>query len=363
MPLVTQPHWRQRIRRNLLRWYQRHARELPWRLSSDPYHVWVSEIMLQQTQVATVERYFTRFIATLPTVRALAEAREQEVLRLWEGLGYYRRARQLHRAARQVVAHHGGQLPAVADQLIALPGIGRYTAGAILSIAFDIPAAILETNSIRLLTRLAGYREDPTRAQGQRDLWDLAQQLLPRTRVGTFNQALMELGSTVCTPREPRCDRCPLASLCAAQAHDLQTVIPMRKATPPIESVREATVVVSRRGRVLLLQYGPGQRWSGLWDFPRFPLTARHKGAVTRQLIANVRALTGTVVRPQRHLVTVQHGVTRYRITLQCHVADYVSGRLKPTEAEAAKWVRPADLDEYPLSATGRRLSRLALNT
>ena len=318
--------------------------------------------MLQQTQVATVERYFAHFIAALPTVETLAAAREQDVLRLWEGLGYYRRARQLHHAAQEVVTEHGGRLPDGAAQLMALPGIGRYTAGAILSIAYDRPAAILEANSIRLLARLVGYRGDPARAQGQRDLWGLAQQLLPRTHFGTFNQALMELGSEVCTPRTPHCDRCPLTALCAARAGDLQAVIPKRKARPVIESVCEAAVVVIRPGRVLLLQYGRGQRWSGLWDFPRFPISAGHQRASTDQLIANVKALTGVVIRPQRHLATIRHGVTRYRITLECHLAHYISGRLKRTEVEAAKWIPPADLDEYPLSASGRRLSHLALN-
>lgn len=191
--------------RRLLAWFRRSARTLPWRGTRDPYRIWVSEIMLQQTQVVTVVAYYQRFLARFGDVYSLAAAPEVEVLRHWEGLGYYRRARQMHQAAQLVVERHDGQLPRDSHSLRALPGIGRYTAGAILSIAHDAGEPILEANTIRLLSRLAAYREDPTRGAGQKFLWSLAEQLLPRRQAGLFNQALMELGATICTPRAPRC--------------------------------------------------------------------------------------------------------------------------------------------------------------
>ena len=218
---------KQSLRRRLLTWYAKHARDLPWRRSRDPYRVWISEIMLQQTQVATVRDYFTRFMETFPTVHELAAADETDVLRAWEGLGYYRRARQLHAAAKQLVAEHAGEFPSDPAELQALPGIGRYTAGAIASIAFDKRAPILEANTIRLFSRLIAYRGNPHSTAGQRVLWQVAEEILPQKRVAHFNQALMELGSLVCTPVAPKCDECPLATVCAAKAAGLQQEIPI----------------------------------------------------------------------------------------------------------------------------------------
>ena len=209
--------------------------------------------MLQQTQVATVRAYFERFMATLPTLAALAAAEEDQVLRLWEGLGYYRRARQLHRAAKNVVAEHAGRFPRDPAAVRRLPGIGRYTAGAILSIAFDAAEPILEANTVRLLSRLLALRGDPSRAAEQQVLWEAAESLLPRRGAGTFNQALMELGSRVCQPRNPDCPRCPVAMLCPTHHAGLQDRIPARRRKPATEAVREAAVIVRRRGRVLLV--------------------------------------------------------------------------------------------------------------
>jgi len=315
--------------------------------------------MLQQTQVATVKPYFERFVQALPTIEALGAADEQQVLRLWEGLGYYRRARQLHQAARVIVAEHGGRFPCDREAVRRLPGIGRYTAGAILSIAFDAREPILEANSTRLLARLAAYRGDPASTAGSRILWAVAEAVLPRKNVGAFNQALMELGSTVCLPKAPRCDACPVAVLCRARAAGLQAAIPAAKPKRPAEERREAAVLVHRRGRVLVVQRPEGQRWAGLWDFPRFEIHAFDPMAIEHELAEGVEALTGVAIRPGEQRTTLRHGVTRFRITLACYDAEYVSGPAASHPVPTMRWLRPGELEDYPLSTTGRKLADL----
>jgi A/G-specific adenine glycosylase len=351
---------KQSIRRRLLSWYDAHARDLPWRRSRDPYRVWISEVMLQQTQVATVREYFARFIEALPDVQILAAANEQQVLRLWEGLGYYRRARQLHAAAKEIVARYGGQFPQQESELRNLPGIGRYTAGAIASIAFNRRAAILEANTIRLLARLIGYADDPQRADGQRLLWQVAEEILPQKAVAQFNQALMELGSLICTPAEPDCRRCPLCSLCAANKDGIQHQIPRAKVRPEYTDVREAAVVIRKNGRHLMRQCADGERWAGLWDFPRFPIEAVGPLFVREEIMVKVTAQTGIECEPGPLLATLRHGVTRYRITLDCYQAAYVSGKVRSPSGARVRWISSAELAELPLNTTGRKIARLA---
>jgi A/G-specific adenine glycosylase len=343
-----------------LAWYDRHARDLPWRRSRDPYAVWVSEIMLQQTQVGTVIGYFDRFLAAFPTIEALAVADERDVLRLWEGLGYYRRARQLQQAAKIIVAEHAGTFPRDPEIVRRLPGIGRYTAGAILSIAFDAREPILEANTVRLLSRLLGYDGDPLSTEGQRLLWAMAETVLPRSKTGRFNQALMELGSVMCEPRSPHCDVCPVAPVCQANLQGRQREIPRPKSKKRMESVREAAVLVRRRGRVLLLRWPEGRRWAGLWDFPRFPIHEKQPAAIARELAENVHSLTGAKIAPGRCVHRLTHGVTRFRITLECYEAEYLS-RGKAAAALETRWLLPEELEDYPLSSTGRRLAKQIL--
>ncbi|HEX4128955.1 MAG TPA: A/G-specific adenine glycosylase [Pirellulales bacterium] len=344
---IADATWRAAFRRKLLAWYGRAARDLPWRRTSDPYAIWVSEIMLQQTQMATVIGYYERFLAALPSVFALAAAPEEQVLRLWEGLGYYRRARQLHRAAQVIVAQHGGELPRDVDTLRTLPGIGRYTAGAIASIAFDARAPILEANTLRLLARLLAYRGDVTETAGQRTLWEFAEALLPRRGAGRFNQALMELGSLVCTPQTPRCVDCPVRELCPTFVQRLQAEIPAPRRKPLIEDVREVAVVV-RRGCKVLVGRKSGGRWDGLWDFPRFSISEA-------ETADQLRTLTGLTVHLIGQLATLKHGVTRFRITLSCLEAEYRSGRC----IAGWRWIDPTELHALPMPVTGRKLAGL----
>ncbi|MFO0868297.1 MAG: A/G-specific adenine glycosylase [Pirellulales bacterium] len=343
------------LRRRLGAWFRRHARTLPWRGTRDPYRVWISEIMLQQTQVATVIPYYERFVAAFPDAATLAAAPEHEVLRLWEGLGYYRRARNLHAAARVIVERHGGQFPRQIDDVRRLPGIGRYTAGAILSIALDQPHPIVEANTRRLYCRLLACAADPTSAAVEQACWSLAERLVPARGAGLLNQALMELGSLVCTPRDPACGSCPLASLCPTRIAGRQADIPgpVRKQT--YQEVTEAAVVVRRGDQVLVRQCGTGERWAGLWDFPRFPWAATPDG--DQQLRVGVRNLTGVDVEPLEELTVIKHGVTRYRITLRCHAAR--PRRLPRSLPPAVRWVTLVELAELPLHVTGRRIARL----
>jgi len=320
------------VRRRLTRWYARARRDLPWRRTRDPYAVWVSEVMLQQTQVERVKDYFARFLRRFPTVAELARAGEPEVLKHWEGLGYYRRARQLHAAAKAVVADHAGAFPASLEGLRSLPGIGRYTAGAIASIAFDLPAAIVEANSRRVLARLAGH-ERPVGGAGDEPIWTIAEALVPRRGAGAFNQALMDLGATVCTPVRPVCGRCPLAGDCAAHAAGREDAIPVMAAPRATQQLRETAVVMRHGDRVLVVRRGPGEWWEGLWDFPR-----ESHGA------------------PGRSIGDVRYGVTHHRI--ECMVVERRVTRAS-TPPTGGRWVPVADLEGLAMTAPGRRIAGL----
>jgi A/G-specific adenine glycosylase len=220
---MLDPKTKTELRRRLRNWFDSHQRDLPWRTDKTPYRIWVSEIMLQQTQVATVIDYFQRFVTRFPDVSSLASAEEAEILKLWEGLGYYRRARQMHAAAKLICEKHDAKFPLDFDQVLALPGVGRYTAGAILSISTDQRLPILEGNTIRLFARLMGLKTDPKTSANQARLWEFSESLLPSKLVGDFNQALMELGSEICTPRNPDCPHCPLLKFCPTFAGGWQS--------------------------------------------------------------------------------------------------------------------------------------------
>ena len=350
-------HWYALARRRMLKWYAAHRRDLPWRATPDPYRVWISEIMLQQTQVATVREYFKRFVVALPDVHALAEADERQVLRLWEGLGYYRRARQLHRAAQVIMDEHGGRFPARFDEILSLPGIGRYTAGAISSIAFDRPAPILEANTVRLFSRLLGLRGDATSAANQTQLWRFASEIVPARGAGTVNQALMELGSLICTPTAPKCDACPLRAQCSAAAQGQQSQIPAPKRRPLVEEVREATLVIWQGGSVLVRQRSASERWAGMWDFPRFSLAQSEDPAAS--VVARALAQTGVNSSGPAHLTTIKHGVTRFRITLECFESTCVASLKRVAQNECLQWRTPSELESLPLSVPARKIARL----
>ena len=339
------------FRRKLLRWYDQHARDLPWRRTHDPYQIWISEIMLQQTTVAAVIPYFERFLNRFPTVFELAAADESEVLRLWEGLGYYSRARNIHRAAKVVVNQHAGVFPESVDGLLTLPGIGRYTAGAIMSFAFDLPAPIVEANTLRLYCRLLNFEGDPRSKAGQAILWTFAESILPKTKPGRLNQAMMELGATVCAPTEPNCKACPVNHHCQAFAHGTQRSVPRPKVKIQFTEVTEASIAIVHRNEYLLRRRTEKERWAGLWDFVRFEIGRHDDDGKSFNLSESIRELTGLQVQLGDQIAVFRHGVTRYRITLRCYIAEKLNGRLSPGEW---KWVKATDFDQYPLSVTGR---------
>jgi A/G-specific adenine glycosylase len=348
------------VRRRLPAWFRENKRWLPWRCTRDPYAIWVSEIMLQQTQVATVVPYFKRFLEHFPDLTSLARASEQQVLKLWEGLGYYRRAVHLHAAARRIVTEHGGHFPDDPTVLGTLPGFGRYTVGAVLSQAFDQRLPILEANSRRVLCRLFGIQVNPEKSLIQKRLWNLAEAMLPAKSPGEFNEALMELGALLCTPQSPRCVECPLTRHCRAFQSNLQDRIPRPKRRSAPRHVAETAVVVRRRNKVLIVQRPWHGRWPGMWEFPHGP---NERGE--NCFAAAVRVLhdvVGIIADPVREIATLRHGVMQERITLVGVEARFVSGKLRSRFHAAARWVRLDQLQEQPLSSAQRRLVTILSN-
>ena len=345
------------LQKALPRWFSRFGRELPWRETSDPYRIWISEVMLQQTTVTAVKPYYERFLARFPDVTALAFAEEQEVLRLWEGLGYYSRGRNLHKSARIVVEQFQGEFPQSVDGLRQLPGIGQYVAGAVASFAFDLPAPIVEANTLRLYCRLLGFLGDPRNSAGQQRLWKFAESILPRKSPGDFNQALMDLGATVCTVANPECPRCPLLSICRAAAAGTQAQIPQKASRPDVTDVTELTVAVVSKGQVFLRRRSPDERWAGLWDFPRFACEGSvSESQHSQQILSHLRSEYGIAATNVQPLTRIRHSVTRYRIDLHAYMAESDG----PNSAKALRdqeWVSLSALTDRPMSVTGRKVA------
>jgi len=335
----------------LLAWYRPRGRDLPWRRTRDPYRVWLSEIMLQQTRVETVLPYYDRFLARLPSLAALATADEDEVLGLWEGLGYYRRARHLHAAARAMVAHG---VPADSAGWARLPGVGRSTAGAIAAICFGERAPVLDGNVQRVLARLLALRLAPATPMGGRILWSCATHLTPATETATYTQAIMELGATCCTPRRPDCATCPWAPACGGRALDWVAELPARTRRAPLPHHREVAVVVRRGDRLLLRRRPDGTLLAGLWAFPHTRVVGGEgEGAAARRLAAQ---LLGRPSPPLAPLTRLEHAYTHFRITLHAFFLDPGG---EPAAA-AGEWVALAALDTRPMAVTDRAVARAA---
>jgi len=355
MPSPLNSSRRKRFAARLVSWYDSHQRDLPWRRDAhDPYRIWISETLLQQTQVATAIPYYARFLARFPTVRALAAARLDDVLKAWEGAGYYARARNLHRAAQEIVTRFGGRIPQTVDDLLTLPGIGRYTAGAIASIAFNRDAPILDGNVARVLCRYFNIAADPKSAGTQKELWKLAEDLVPRGSAGEFNQAIMDLGATVCTPRNPSCRACPLNRGCAARRLGIQAKLPAKHKKKPLPHYAVAVGIIWKRGKILIAKRFAKDLLGGLWEFPG---GHQEKGeSLARCVQREVREELGIAVRVEKEFAVVDHGYSHFRITLHAFHCRWVRGRPRAMGCAAWKWVSPSALARYAFPAANRKI-------
>jgi A/G-specific adenine glycosylase len=347
------------IRRKLLAWFDREQRSLPWRANRDPYRIWVSEVMLQQTTVAAVVPYYTQFLNRFPTVYALAEADEQTVLKLWQGLGYYRRARHLHAAAQRIVSEHDGNFPDDPDYWQSLPGIGRYMVGAVLSQAFDHRLPIVEANSLRVLSRLHGSKLDPRTGLGRKWVWEAAEELLPVNRVGDFNQAIMELGALVCTVRNPNCSACPLRTECVANRLGIQAEIPPQPQQKQLREVREVALVIRKRRTVLVGQRPTdAARWPNMWELPSGEVKPGESAETAAERIAV--AVLGLQVKVRKELTTLTHRVTRHLITLTAWEATPMGKKVRSKYYSTWEWIGSDEGSEYPMSTPQRKLFEAA---
>jgi A/G-specific adenine glycosylase len=342
--------------RRLLGWFAEHKRALPWRREPrDPYRVWLSEVMLQQTQVATVIPYFERWLAQFPTLADFAAAPLDDVLKRWEGLGYYSRARNFHKAAQSVVREHGGQIPDTVERLLELPGVGRYTAGAIASLAFGRDAAVVDGNVKRVIGRLYAI------ADPDADLWPIVEGLLPTGEAGAFNEALMELGATVCTPKAPRCPDCPLTATCAALAQGDPARYPVKRAKPATPHYDIATAVIrDPSGALLLGQRPPEGLLGGLWEFISDDLRAPGPQPDADAIARMVRQRVGLDVAVDAALGTVKHAFTHFKITRHvwlCEADDMTAPTAHPYAA--LRWVRAAELHTLALARADQRIAAL----
>jgi len=347
---------------DLLTWYDAHKRDLPWRrLGHDPYAVWVSEIMLQQTTVAAVIPFYHKWMARFPTVQALADAPLDDVLKHWAGLGYYARARNLHKGAQAVVAEHGGWVPSDPKTLLGLPGIGRYTAGAILSIAFNQEAPILDANVVRVLSRVHAVAGDPkTSASTQAELWRLAEDAIPKGRAGDFNQAMMELGALICEAGAPKCGSCPVSAECQARGLGDPTAYPQFVGVKKWLDVEDVSVAVrSATGEVLIVQRSPElSLWGGLWELPR---ATRQDGEALEACAARAACESvGVAVHGLTPFGVVKHVVANRRITLHGYETA-AAGEAAPRPVGCARlaWVTRESLDAYALATPQVKLTDL----
>jgi len=341
---------------DLLRWYDANARVLPWRSDPSPYRTWVSEVMLQQTQVETVVPYFERFMQRFPTLESLAKAEQAEVLQVWEGLGYYSRARNLHKAAQLVWQEHEGELPHTYAELRELPGVGRYIASAIASIAFQQPVPALDANCRRVYIRLLNLQMPLGTPDLEHTLWRYAEQLLPQERPGDFNQAVMELGERICKPKSPLCEQCPLQTTCLAFTLGTPSSLPKRQAKPPVPHYTVTAAVITQSQSVLIAQRPPNGLLGGLWEFPGGKLElqdANLEGCLKRE----IREELGLEIVVENDFGVYRHAYTHFRITLHAFLCTLLPGQ-STSNLSNVRWVLPAQLDEFAMGKVDRQIAR-----
>jgi len=345
-----------RFSKLLLTWYARQGRKLPWRGSLNPYAVWVSEIMLQQTRVETVIPYFERWMEHFPGIADLAAASEQDVLSVWEGLGYYSRARNLHKAALIVMEVYAGELPGDLLELRSLPGIGRYTVGAIASMAFGQDVATLDANIRRILARVFDVAQSADSAPGEDILWNLADTHLPKGQAGDYNQALMDLGATICLSKRPRCLLCPLRGLCRAYQLGIQEQRPVLKPKAVVPHYIVCAAVIQRDGKVLLAKRPSKGLLGGMWEFPGGKIEVNE--TLEDCLRREIREELDASIQVGEPFGVYQHAYTHFSITLHAFFCKLIDGEPRPIEAAELAWVKPGELSKYPMGKVDRQIAR-----
>lgn len=348
------------LRQRLLQWYQQNRRELPWRETDNPYCIWVSEVMLQQTQVQTVVPYYLRFIDRFPNVKSLAEADLQEVLKVWEGLGYYARARNLQRAAQIVSDRYDGKVPAQELEFGKLPGVGSYITAAVLSIAYGLPLAVVDGNVKRVLSRLFLIDQPVNQTSSLKTFQKMAQELLERRRPAIFNQAMMELGAVVCRPSTPLCDTCPLMKICRGFGERQVTRYPVRIQTKPVPTCHIAVGVVYKKGRLLITRRKAEGLLGGLWEFPGGKIGKNENAQ--QACIREIKEEVNLNVTVDAFITRVRHAYTHFKVVLDVFRCRYVSGRVKLNGPVDYRWIRLSEVDAYPFPKANRKfISSLGL--
>ncbi len=328
----------------LLNWYKKNARDLPWRHTSNPYAIWVSEIMLQQTQVATVIPYYERWMAQFPTLSSLADASLDTVMKFWVGLGYYRRVKMLHLAAQQIVREQEGKIPDNPEELLKIKGIGRYTTGALASIAFGKQVPVLDGNVIRILTRIYAIPQNIDNSKTIEKLWKIAATLVPKKNPGDFNQAMMELGATICLPQNPSCLTCPVLKICSAAKLGAPEKFPVRKKAAAIEKLETAALLLrDAKGQILIQKQPLAGRWGGLWMFP----FAKTPAALEKKFSISLKG--------QKPRLSLKHGFTKYSVTLKVYESSLQGPILRSAHTH---WIRPASLSNYAFPSPHQKIVR-----
>ncbi len=340
----------------LLAWYAKNAREMPWRGIGDAYAVWVSEIMLQQTRVETVIPYFMRWMERFPTLCKLAQASEQEVLTAWEGLGYYSRARSLLKAARLVQEQMGGLIPANPKELLKLPGIGKYTAAAISSIAFGADEAVLDGNVKRVLARCFQYEGLINTPEGEKELWQLAESLLPEGKAGNYNQAVMDLGAMICTPNHPACEKCPLVDICLSCKTNLQDEYPRLKEKAPVPHISVVAAIISKESKVLIARRPSKGLLGGLWEFPGGKIESGE--SQEEALAREIREELGVEIKVNGIFGKYKHAYTHFKVTLFAYKCALNGQEPVALEASEIRWVHITQLGDFPMGKIDRAISK-----
>jgi len=342
------------IQKNLVSWFQKNQRKLPWRKKYDPYGVWISEIMLQQTQVKTALPYFERWMKELPSINSVARAPQDKILKLWEGLGYYSRARNLQKAAQLIIKKHNGRFPNRYADILALPGIGKYSAGAISSIAFNRNKPVVDGNVIRVMARLANFSENTRLPQNIKQFWGWAEKLIPSGLAREFNQGLMELGALVCTPKKPNCSHCPVKKVCKGSQNGTAAQLPNRGEKTKNIPITVTLAVICKNGKIFIQKRPEKGLMGGLWEFPGGKTRKNETGpnAIRRE----IKEELSVTIKNVKKIARIRHNYTKFNVDLHCYSADLDKGKIRLNFATKGKWVTPKSLTKFAFPAADKKL-------